>query len=203
MAQIAQAAGAEILAASEAGLSRRTAQLASRRAALAGTVYLLLDHSASMADGKLAQLKRGALGFFGAAYARGYATGLIAFSNRARCLLGATRNHERFQKALARLEPEGRTAMASAIHLAQGRLRSRAGARVMVLITDGVPDDRAAALRAAALTRAAGIELVAIGTDGADLAFLAMLTARPELAGTHAEAELAEALERRGHALPR
>lgn len=203
MVHTAQAAGAELLAASEAGLSRRGAELASRRAALTGTVYLLLDHSASMAGGKLAQLKRGALGFFGAAYARGYATGLVAFSDRARCLLGATRNPYRFQKVLARLEPEGRTAMASAIRLAQGRLHGRAGARVMVMITDGVPDDRAAALRAAALARAAGIDLVAIGTDGADLAFLASLTPRPELAGVHAEADLAEALERRARALPR
>ena len=49
-------------------------------------------------------------------------------------------------------------------------------------MTDGQPDDPAATLGAARLARAEGVTLIAIGTDGADEAFLAALTPKPELA---------------------
>ena len=112
-----------------------------------------------MADGnKLRQVKRGALRFFGEAWLRDYAVGAIAFSYRAVCLSGASRNFYRFQKSLVGLEPAGRTAMASAIRLAVRRLRWRRGNRAIILITDGQPNSREAALRAAQIARAAGIE---------------------------------------------
>ena len=44
------------------------------------------------------------------------------------------------------------------------------------------PNDKAATLRAARVVRTAGIELITVGTSGADHAFLAALTPRPELA---------------------
>lgn len=156
-----------------------------------------------MADrGKLPQLKRGALRFFTEAWGRDYAIGLIAFSGGARCLLGATRNAYRFQKQLFTLEPEGRTDMAGAIRLGSARLRRRRGHRAMVLITDGMPDDREGTLRAALLARALGIELVAVGTDGADHAFLAALAPRPGLAQVHPVDELAEGVADSARALP-
>ena len=162
---------------------RRDNDLVSRRSKVVGTVYLLLDHSASMADGnKLRQVKRGALRFFGEAWLRSYAVGAISFSYRAVCLSGASRNFYRFQKSLVGLEPAGRTAMAGAIRLAVRRLRWRRGKRAIILITDGQPNSREATLRAAQVARAAGIELIAVGTDGADEAFLASLTPKPELA---------------------
>ncbi len=156
-----------------------------------------------MADrDKLPQLKRGALRFFAEAWGRGYAVGLIAFAGDARCLLGASRNFHHFEKRLKSLEPEGRTAMAGAIRLATGRLRRRRGHRVMVLITDGMPDSREATLHAATLARAQGIELVAIGTEGADLAFLAALTPKPELVQYHPAKALADGVAASAHALP-
>lgn len=187
-------------AASPGGLARRVAALVSRRERLAGTVYLLLDHSASMADGdKLRQLKVGALRFFAEAWQRRYAVGAVAFSSSATCISGAGRDFWRFQRRLDRLEPDGRTAMASAIRLASWRLRRRRGRRVMLLITDGQPDDRQATLRAAALARAQGIELVVIGTDGADQAFLAALAPKPELLERQ---DLAEGIAAKARALP-
>ncbi len=166
------------------GLAGRAAHaLVGRRMALAGTVYLLLDLSASMADdGKMRQLVQGAVRFFYEAWRLRYAVGVIGFARQARVLTGATRNPHRFQRTLAGLEPNGSTAMAPALRLATARLRARRGRRVALLITDGMPDSREDTLEAAAVARGLGLVVVAVGTDGADEAFLRALTPRPELA---------------------
>jgi Mg-chelatase subunit ChlD len=162
---------------------RAAAPLTGRRVRLAGTVYLLLDLSASMADeGKMPELLRGAVRFFYEAWRRHYAVGVIGFARGARVLTGATRNPHRFQRSLAGLSPGGGTDMAAALGLACARLRGRAGHRVALLITDGMPDDRRATLDAAARARALGLTLVAVGTGRADEAFLRALGPQPELA---------------------
>ncbi len=166
--------------------------LVQRREKVQGTVYLLLDCSASMSShGKLGQLKRGSLRFFAEAWQRDYAVGAIDFGSKACCLLGATRNFYRFQKQVMRLGADGRTAMDSAIRLGTWRLRFKQGYRAMILITDGQPDDPKATLQAATIARRLGINLIAVGTSGADEAFLASLTPKPELAKV-VEVELLE-----------
>jgi Ca-activated chloride channel family protein len=177
--------------------------LTHRRRKLLGTVYLLLDHSASMGhDQKLLQVQRGAIRFFAEAWRRDYAVGTIGFAARARVLLGASRNFHRFQRSLRLLEADGHTAMASAIRKATMRLRWRRGERVMVLITDGMPNSREATLQAAAVARALGITLVAVGTGHADEDFLAALTPRPELASSVGGDELEEAVGAAALTLP-
>jgi Mg-chelatase subunit ChlD len=167
----------------KAELTQQDTSLVHRRQTVMGTVYLLLDCSASMgSDGKLEQLKRGSLRFFAEAWQRDYAVGAIDFGSRAFCLLGATRNFYHFQKQIMRLGADGRTAMDSAIRLGTWRLRFKRGYRAMILITDGQPDYPEATLQAAMVARRLGIELIAVGTSGADEAFLASLTPRPELA---------------------
>lgn len=165
------------------GLVRRVAAaLVPRRRNLRGTVYLVLDHSTSMGDpGKMEQLRQGALRFFLEAVQRDYAVGAVAFAGAAELVTGAGLNAHRFWRKLHALRPYGRTAMASGLRLGLGRLRFRGGRKVLVLITDGVPDDRAATLDAARLARARGVTLIPIGTGEADHAFLASLTGRPEL----------------------
>jgi len=185
-------------------LLRRAAEaLVGRRRHLAGTVYLCLDVSASMADpGKMSELLKGSIAFFYRAWRADYAIGVIAFASSARVLTGATRNPYRFERSLAGLEPNGRTAMALALGLASGRLRFRRGRRVIALITDGMPDSREATLDAAAAARAAGIEIVAVGTGAADEAFLQALTPRPELASVVASQAFADAIGRAAGRLP-
>jgi Mg-chelatase subunit ChlD len=178
-------------------------ELVSRRRRLLGTVYLLLDHSASMAhDQKLLQVQRGAIRFFAEAWQRGYAVGAIGFASHAQVLMGASRNFLRFQRSLRTLDADGHTAMARAIRKATLRLRWRRGERVMVLITDGMPNSREATLAAAATARAQGITLVAIGTGHADEAFLAALTPKPELASTVVGDELESAVGNAALVLP-
>jgi Mg-chelatase subunit ChlD len=166
----------------EASLTKKSSDLVSRRGEVRGTVYLLLDCSASMSShGKLEQLKKGSLRFFAEAWQRNYAVGAIDFSSRAGCLLGATRDFYRFQKQIMRLYADGRTAMDSAIRLGTWRLRFRRGYRAMILITDGQPDYPEATLQAARVAQRLGIELIAVGTAGANEAFLSSLTPKPEL----------------------
>jgi Mg-chelatase subunit ChlD len=170
-------------------LVRRAASaLVPRRRRLRGTVYLVLDHSTSMGDpGKMEQLRSGALRFFLEAVQRDYAVGAIAFAGAAELVTGAGLDAHRFWRKLHGLRPFGRTAMAAGLRLGLGRLRFRLGSKVLVLITDGVPDDRGATIEAARLARARGVTLIPIGTGNADHDFLASLAGRPELA-RHVEA---------------
>ena len=162
-------------------LSGSGGALARRRAL--GTVYLLIDCSSSMADGrKLEQARRGSLRFSVEAWRRSQAVGVIGFSGRPFCLVNARLWDEKLAERLGGLQADGRTAMAGAIRMATAKLRRRRGQRTIILITDGMPNSREATLAAAHFARASGIELVAIGTDGADEAFLASLTPKAELA---------------------
>lgn len=183
---------------------KTSSDLVSQRSKVCGTVYLLLDCSASMAsDGKLEQLKRGSLRFFAEAWGRDYAVGAIDFGSRAFCLLGATRNFYHFQKRIMGLGADGRTAMDSAIRLGTWRLRFKRGYRAMILITDGQPDYPEATLQAALVARRLGIDLIAVGTSGADEAFLATLTPKPELASVVGVGELGESIAGAARELPK
>lgn len=189
------------LVAEATSIGRRSGALA--RTSVDGTVYLLVDHSTSMADDdKLPQAKRGALRFFAEAWQRNYAIGAIGFASRATHLIPAGRDFHRFSRRLRGLEADGRTAMASAIRMAARRLRRRRGERLILLITDGMPDNRAATLEAARTARALGITLIAIGVDGADESFLGSLTPRPELARKVAVSQLEASVGEVGRALP-
>jgi len=147
--------------------------------------------------GKVRQLRRGALRFFLEAVRREYAVGAVRFATDAALLVGAGIDAHRFWTRLHRLVPYGSTAMAEGIALATSRFRFRRGDRVMILITDGVPDDPERAVAAARRARALGITLIAIGTGNADRDFLSTLTGRPELSQVVGTEALAGALSDR------
>jgi Mg-chelatase subunit ChlD len=169
-----------------------------KRPRLRGTVYLLLDHSASMSDeGKMEGLIGGSLRLFVEARKQEYAVGTIGFASRAHILLRASCDLARFGSRLSTLEPVGRTAMAEALRLASRHLRRQRGDKFIVLVTDGMPDSREAALDEARLARMQGITIIAVGTGHADEAFLAALTPKPELA---AKVELGQLEETIGDA---
>ena len=149
-----------------------------------GYVYLVVDCSTSMEGDKLSQAKRGALNFAKDALTKGYSTGLIRFDSWAELLCDPRRETSTLNRCLRYLEAGGTTHMAEAIDLAYEKLKGKAGARAVVIVTDGMPNgdgDPEASLKAGENAKKDGIDIIAIGTDDADQEFLRRLASRKEL----------------------
>jgi Mg-chelatase subunit ChlD len=144
-------------------------------------VVLLVDCSGSMAGDKMRQAQAGALDFGRDAIRRGYAVGVVRFGSTAETLTVPSRHESSITNALGLLRIEGSTNMAAGIDASATSL-GRKGSRVICLVTDGMPDSTDQAIASAAQARAGGIEIMAVGTDDADWAFLARIVSRKELA---------------------
>ncbi len=147
-----------------------------------GHVYLLVDCSGSMAGQKLVDAAAGADEFARSALAKGYRAGLIRFDSDATLVCEAQEGLSRLTEALSRLSTTGSTNMAAGIDLATNQLSEHTGTRAIVLVTDGQPDDPEAALAAARSASACQIQIITIGTDDADAAFLRSLATADHLA---------------------
>ncbi len=151
---------------------------------LTGYVYLLVDRSASMEGDKLRQAKKGTLNFAREALGKGYFTGLIQFDSNAKLLCEPYKDLSAIQNAVAKMDIGDTTHMAKAINLAYNLLKDIQGTRVMVVVTDGMPNgtgDPLSSLKAGEEAKKNGIDIIAIGTDGADQEFLRRLASRTEL----------------------
>ena len=146
-----------------------------------GSVYLVVDCSGSMAGGKISEAKKGALNFAEEALSKNYAVGMISFAFVAANICDPRDELSQVQWNLSRLQPNGSTNMAGGIELATMKLRGRSVPLAMVVITDGVPDDQSAALRAAGDAKKCGIDVITVGTDDADRSFLRQLASRNDL----------------------
>ncbi len=152
--------------------------------ALTRYVYLLVDCSASMEGDKLKHAKKGALKFAKDALCKGYFTGLIKFDSSARLVCEPFKDVTNLEKKLIELKIGDTTHMAKAINLAHELLREMQGTRVIVVVTDGMPNgsgDPLASLSAGQNAKRNGINIIAIGTDDADQEFLKRLASRAEL----------------------
>jgi hypothetical protein len=72
----------------------------------------------------------------------------------------------------------------------------------MVIATDGQPDNAAEALSEAARAKKDGIDIVTIGTDDADQAFLKSLATRSELGSKVSSAVFSQAISAASNLLP-
>lgn len=148
----------------------------------AQAVYLLLDCSGSMKGDKLKQAKRGALNFAREAKSKGYLTGLISFSSSAEHLCEPQPKPKKLEGYLDPMAAGGNTDMGSALSLAGRKFKERKGVRVVVLVTDGLPDSRQETSRAAKPLIKDGVDIITIGTDDADESFLEKISSRKDLA---------------------
>lgn len=146
------------------------------------TVFLLLDCSGSMAGSKMRQAQEGAADFAKSAIAQDYAVGIIRFSGEATLATRPSQVLEATIGALRALTPSGSTNMTEAFDLTLSHMGTISGYRAIVLVTDGQPDDPTTAVAAAQRVAAAGIQVMTIGTDDADLEFLARLATTQKLA---------------------
>lgn len=148
-----------------------------------GTAYLLIDCSGSMAgERKLSDALDGALDFACDAINKCYRVGLATFATDVVNRVSPTSDLQMIRAGVTDLVPSGRTNMTSAIRMATDRLAETPGPRAIVLVTDGVPDDRETAIKAAGEASRCDIDLIAIGTADADERFLAAIASASELA---------------------
>lgn len=170
-------------------ISKKSIEIAHKGApvsgsAMTGYVYLLVDRSASMEGDKLDQAKKGALKFAKDALGKGYFTGLIQFDSSANLVCEPYKDVSVLEKALMKLRVGDTTHMAKAINLAYSLLKDMPGYRVMVIVTDGMPNgpgDPESSLKAGETAKRNKIDIIAIGTDDADREFLKRLASRSEL----------------------
>ena len=147
-----------------------------------GSVYILLDCSGSMIiEEKLTQAKKGAMNFVIEAQGKNYSVGLIQFGSSAVHICEPHMETGVLEKCLNTIKASGTTNMTDAILLALQKLVDIKGYRVMVIVTDGMPDNQETALETARRAKANGIDIIVIGTDDADKDFLAKLASKTEL----------------------
>ena len=164
----------------ESDLGRTTVS----RTAGIGYAYLVVDCSGSMAGDKLHQAEKGALNFAKDAVAKGYSVGLIQFHSSATHLCEPCKEISVLDQCVRKMQIGGSTHMAKAIHLAHQQLIDRVGTRVIVIVTDGMPNgpgDPTTSLDAGDKAKKDSIDIITIGTDDAVKAFLEKLASRPDL----------------------
>lgn len=137
-----------------------------------GYIYLVIDCSSSMNGKKLDDVKEGAKDFALSAKAKSYLVGLIKFDSGVTLLTEPQMNLMNIYHKIDGLGTNGTTNMADAIAMASEKLEQKNGTRIMIIATDGMPDNKEKALEAAHQAKKNGIEIIALGTDDADEKFL-------------------------------
>ena len=147
----------------------------------AAYVYLIIDTSGSMRNGKLEQAKKGALEFARDAYNKGYLVGLIGFSSEVSHICPPNNDANLLKARMAGMAPSGSTNMAEAIKMAHYHLDKPDKTQVIVIATDGRPDNKRKALSEAEKAKADKIDIITIGTDDAEQDFMQKMATRAEL----------------------
>jgi Mg-chelatase subunit ChlD len=162
---------------------------------------LLIDTSGSMAGAKIMQAMSGAKDFAYSAIVRGYATALAVFGDRAAMVCAPTADAAHFESKIAKLRVGlvGTTTNLAAGLVLAGEFPELAA---VVIVTDGVSNDNAAALDAADSLKKRGVDIICIGTDDADARFLKELATRSDLATHVSSRELRSAIGGASHLLP-
>jgi len=136
----------------------------------------VIDVSGSMSGSPLQEAQRSAIAFREKCDLTHMSVGVVAFGSTARTLVTANQDARKIDKAINDLTIEGSTNMAAGLREAMGHLRQSEGKKFIVLLTDGSPDNSSAALQEAQGCREQGIEVIAVGTGGANVSFLQQIS---------------------------
>jgi len=146
-----------------------------------GRIYIVVDCSGSMIGNKLEQAKSGVIDFAKDAFRKDYLVGIIKFSSKAEHLSEPTNDIAILQNKIKSIHASGSTNLTAAIKMAYSKLIDFTGSKVIVIATDGMPDNVKSSLKEANNAKTDGIEILTIGTDDADIEFLKKLASRTEL----------------------
>jgi molecular chaperone DnaK len=140
-------------------------------------VALVIDVSGSMSAAKLGEAKVALSGFVDVLDEAGLGDriALVSFSTSASRVAAIGTAPDRLRRSAKGLSASGSTDMAAGLEAAGKDLAGQSGRRVVVLLTDGQPNDTAAALRVRERLVGEGIDIVARGVQGANLGFLERL----------------------------
>jgi len=149
-------------------------------------VALVIDVSGSMSGGKLAEAKQACTGFVDVLEEAGVGDRLVlvSFGSSAHVDAPLGSSPDRVRQATGGLSVTGSTNMAHGLQVAWQELRGAEGRRVLVLLTDGAPDDRQSTLDTARSVIQGDGEIIARGVQGADDGFLKQLDSGSELLGS-------------------
>ena len=112
-------------------------------------VVLVIDTSASMAEGGKITRAKAAADRFASAMRPGDRLGLVAFSDQPQVLQRLTTDHQQVRTSIAGLTASGRTALNDAVVQASRLLVKEQGQRNLVVVSDGKDDGSAASLNQA------------------------------------------------------
>ncbi len=144
------------------------------------SVVQAIDVSGSMHGPPLEEAKQAAMAFVKKSDLAHMSVGLVEFGSNARKCIDPIQNARSIEKAIKQLAISGSTNMMDGIVEAHAMLGSAEDPRFIILLTDGYPDDPGGAIRAADAAKADGIDIITIGTGGADEEYLRKLASCDE-----------------------
>lgn len=167
-----------------------------------GNAIILLDCSGSMDGDKLVQAKKGTKEFILDAQKKNYFIGLISFGSFAKLISATTSNYYKIIEQLESLSVYGSTNLSEAIKLSYNLFNKTVANKVLVIVTDGMPDNADESLSEAQKIKNAGIDIITIGTDDADINFLKKIATRNDLVIPVQRENLASAISSASKLLP-
>ncbi len=168
-----------------------------------GTSILTIDCSGSMDGEKLSKAKKGVVNYAKSASAKGFRVGIVGFSSEAQAICKPTTEVDRIVSSVDNLSSSGSTNMADGLVLSTELLEGSVGARIICLVTDGMPDNKESALATAREAKKRGIVIFTIGTDDADGAFLAEIASLQEYSSKISSELLEEKITSAAKLLPK
>ena len=160
-----------------------------------GSLCALLDCSDSMAgEDKLSSAKSGLIDMAREVARALMRVGLVRFSSAATIEVPVCRFDSTMVERVQGLQCGGSTNMAAGLKAAIETLGRAMGRKVILLVTDGMPDDANAALAEGDRARRLGIEVWTIGTTDADNDFLRRIAWSPATSQVARAPDLARAI---------
>lgn len=144
-------------------------------------VILLIDTSGSMEGKKLQEVKLAAIEFIKRRQSSFNKIGVIGFGNVAYEIADFNTDLISIEIKINHLHSAGGTPMAHALKLASSKFNVTSEEKSILIFTDGKPNEEQATKVAGELVRKAGIKIVAVATEDADILLLNKVTADPLL----------------------